>query len=92
MKNITITLDEKTVAWARVHAAKHNKSVSRLVGEMLHKYMHASREYDEAMRSWLAKKPYKFEKPGGRYPTREELHDRAGLRRRDRPQPVYARR
>ena len=82
MKNITITLDEKTVAWARVHAAKHNKSVSRLVGEMLLKYMHEAREYDEAMRRWFAKKPYKFEKPGGRYPTREELHDRAGLRRR----------
>jgi len=82
MKNITITLDETTAAWARVHAAKHNKSVSRLVGEMLQQHMRESREYDAAMRYWLAKKPYKFVKPGGRYPTREELHDRAGLRRR----------
>ena len=82
MKNITVTLDEKTAAWARVHAAKHDKSVSRLVGEMLEKHMRESREYDEAMRHWLAKKPYKFKKPGGRYPTREELYDRAGLRRR----------
>jgi plasmid stability protein len=82
MKNITITLDEKTAVWARVHAAKHNKSVSRLVGEMLQKHMHESREYDEAMRRYLAIKPYKFEKPGGRLPTREELHDRASLRRR----------
>jgi len=82
MKNITITLDETTAAWARVHAAKHNKSVSRLVGEMLQQHMRESREYDEAMRHWLARKPYKFEKPGGRYPTRDELHDRAGLRRR----------
>ena len=82
MKNITITLDEKTAVWARVHAAKHNKSVSRLVGEMLQKHMYQSREYDEAMRQWLARRPYKFEKPGGRLPTREELHDRASLRRR----------
>ena len=82
MKNITITLDEKTAAWARVHAAKQNKSVSRLVGEMLQKHMRESREYDDAMRRWLARKPYKFVKPGGRYPMREELHDRAGLRRR----------
>ena len=82
MRNITITLDEKTAAWARVHAAKHDKSVSRLVGEMLQAHMHESREYDEAMRRWFATKPVRFAKPGGRYPTREELHDRAGLRRR----------
>lgn len=82
MKNITITLDEKTAAWARVHAAKHNKSVSRLVGEMLQEHMRESREYDEAMRHWFALKPIKFVKPSGRYPTREELHDRASLRRR----------
>ena len=82
MKNITITLDEETAAWARVHAAKHNKSVSRLVGEMLQGHMRKSREYDEAMRRYLAKKPFKFGKPGGRRPTREEIHDRASLRRR----------
>jgi len=34
MKNVTITLDEETAAWARVHAAKQNMSVSRMIGEM----------------------------------------------------------
>ena len=82
MKNITITLDAKTAAWARVHAAKHDKSVSRLVGEMLQEHMRESREYDEAMRRYLAIKPFKFGKPAGRHPTREEIHDRASLRRR----------
>lgn len=82
MKNITVTLDAKTAAWTRVHAAKHNKSVSRLVGEMLQEHMRESREYDEAMRRYFALKPFKFGKPGGRYPTREEIHDRASLRRR----------
>ena len=82
MKNITITLDEKTAAWARIHAAKQNKSVSRLVGEMLEQHMRESRQYDEAMRRYFAVKPFKFAKPGGRYPTREALYDRAGLRRR----------
>ena len=82
MKNITITLDETTAAWVRVHAAKHNKSVSRMVGEMLQKHMGESREYEEAMRRFFSHKPVKFVLPGGRYPTREELHDRAGLRLR----------
>ena len=80
MKNITITLDEKTAAWARVHAARHNKSVSRLVGEMLQAHMGESSEYDGAMRRYLAKKPFKLSGPRERYPKREELYDRPRVR------------
>jgi hypothetical protein len=80
MKNVTITLDEKTAAWARVYAARHNTSVSRLVGEMLQRRMHEAREYDEAMRRFLAKPPVRLKRSGKRYPTRDELHDRARLR------------
>ena len=80
MKNVTITLDDKTAAWARVYAARHNTSVSRLVGEMLQRRMHESREYDEAMRRFLAKAPVRLKRSGKRYPTRDELHDRARLR------------
>lgn len=50
MKNVTITLDEKTAAWARVYAAKRNTSVSRMVGKMLRQRMRESHKYDEAMR------------------------------------------
>ena len=82
MKNITITVDEKTAAWARVHAAKQGKSVSRLIGEMLGQHMQESREYDDAMRAWFARKPVRFQTAGRPYPAREDLHDRAGLRRR----------
>jgi hypothetical protein len=55
MKNVTITLDERTAAWARVYAARHNMSVSRLVGEMLQGRMREHKDYDEAMRRFLAK-------------------------------------
>jgi plasmid stability protein len=80
MKNVTITLDEKTAAWARVYAAKHNTSVSRIVGEMLRQRMTEFREYDDAMRRFLGKAPVKLKRAGERYATRDELHDRAGLR------------
>ena len=80
MKNVTITLDEQTAAWARVYAAQHNMSVSRLVGEMLHQRMGELNEYEQAMRRFLAKKPYKFKKTGKGYPKREELYDRGRLR------------
>jgi hypothetical protein len=80
MKNVTITLDERTAIWARVYAATHNKSVSRLVGEMLQQRMGELHEYDQAMRRFLAKPPIKFKRTGKGYPTRDELHDRARLR------------
>jgi hypothetical protein len=34
MKNITITLDEKTAAWARKHAAERDMSLSRMTVEV----------------------------------------------------------
>jgi hypothetical protein len=80
MKNITMTLDAKTAAWVRLTAAKHGKSVSRFVGELLHQHMHDSRNYDEAMRRFLGKAPVVLDSDGTGYATREELHDRAGLR------------
>lgn len=82
MKNITITLDEETAAWARIHAAERNMSLSRYVGEVLRERMRHSREYDEAMKRFLAQKPVKLKRPGDRYLSREEANDRPGLRRR----------
>ena len=80
VKNVTITLDEVTAAWARVHAAERNMSVSRFVGELLQQQMRESREYDEAMRRFLARRPVKLKREGDGYPSREEVHDRPGLR------------
>ncbi len=80
MKNVTIALDEKTAAWARVYAAQRDMSVSRLIGDMLRRRMQEVREYDEAMRRFLAKRPVKLGRAGQRYPARDELHDRTRLR------------
>jgi hypothetical protein len=80
MKNVTITLDERTAAWARVYAAKHNMSVSRMVGEMLHQRMRESHEYNEAMRRFLGRAPVKLNRSGKRYPGRDDLHARARVR------------
>ena len=52
-------------------------SLSRYVGEMIHKEMRHSREYETAMRAALAEKPLKLEGP---YLRRDELYDRSRLR------------
>jgi hypothetical protein len=80
MKNITITLDEETAAWVRVHAAEENKSVSRLVGEILQSRMKDRREYQRAMRRYLSKPPFDLGGEPEKYPTRDELYDRTRIR------------
>jgi hypothetical protein len=81
MKNVTITLDEDTAAWARVEAARADKSLSRFIGEMLQERMRKNDAYEAAMRSWLARKPTQLRADGERWPTRDELYDRPILRR-----------
>jgi hypothetical protein len=80
MKNVTIAMDQRTAAWVRIQAAKQNMSVSRFVGEILHRQMTEAHAYDEAMRRFLGEEPLVFDWENGRRPTREELHDRNALR------------
>lgn len=79
MKNVTITLDDQTAAWARIHAARRNMSLSRFVGDLLHTRMRESREYEQAMRRFFAAQPGNLS-GGKQYPMRDELHDRKNLR------------
>ncbi len=78
LRNITITVEEDVARWARLEAARKETSVSRLLGSILKERMVAEDGYERAMRSALARKP--FLKTSGRYLSREEIHDRAGLR------------
>lgn len=81
LKNITITLDVETAAWARVRAAQQNASLSRFVGSILHQHMRESREYADAMRDYFSRGPFKELKGRPeRYPARDELHDRSRIR------------
>lgn len=80
MKNITIALPEDLARWLRVKAAEEDRSVSRWLAELLEGMRRYEDSYEVAMRSYLEMKPRKLDWPGGRRPTREELHDRSGLR------------
>jgi len=80
MKNVTITLDTETVAWARKQAADKGMSVSRLIGEMLQEKMEHRREYERAMRRYLSKGAFNLSGESERYPTREEIYDRGRFR------------
>jgi hypothetical protein len=75
MKNLTITLEEATLAWARVEAAKRNSSVSRMVGEMLAAKMREEDEYAQAQQGWLDRQRA-WRSDGSTYPSREQTYER----------------
>ena len=78
LRNVTVTLEESVARWARLEAARQDTSVSRLLAGILKERMRANDSYEAAMRRALARKP--FPKTDGKYPTREEIYERARLR------------
>jgi hypothetical protein len=76
MKNVTITLEESALQWARLRAARDNTSVSRLLGDILVEQRRREDAYERAMNDWLARKR-KWTSSGKAYPKRDSLYSRA---------------
>ncbi len=76
MKNVTITLEEDVARWARVWAAEHDTSVSRILGESLKEKMHKERNYARAQARYFARSAQALKAPGEKYPIRNELYER----------------
>jgi hypothetical protein len=78
LRNVTLTLEEDVARWARLEAARQDTSVSRLLAGILKQRMMESDNYNKVMRRALSGKPL-FKSDGKRL-TREEMHERTGLR------------
>lgn len=74
MKNVTVTIDEKVVRWARIRAAERDTSLSRLIGELLREKMNQEENYQEAMEQYLSLPPSPLKKGKRKYPNRKELY------------------
>ena len=75
LRNVTITVPEEVLRWARRKAAEEETSVSRLVGRMLEDEMRRTDQYTKAFEKWKKLKPI----PGfdaSRRAKRDELYDR----------------
>ena len=85
LKNVTITLDERTLEWIKEAAAEQGKSVSRFLSDMARQQLPKARAYHRAMHGFLARaraQKIPLRQPGEKLPTRDEIHDRPVLRRR----------
>lgn len=79
MRNVTISLEDEVADWARVWAARHNTSVSRMLGELLAERMKHEERYSAAMHEYLSVEPIALSKGKALdrpYPRRETLHER----------------
>ena len=76
MKNVTITLEEEVVQWARVWAAKHNTSVSKLLGNVLKTKMEQEQGYKQSMQQYLSNAAIPLKAKSDSYPDRESLYER----------------
>ena len=79
MRNVTVTLDEETARWARIEAAQRDVSVSSLIRQLLRERMGGQAAYAVSMERYLSRPAHRISE-GGRYPSREALHERADLR------------
>lgn len=80
MKNVTVTLDDDTVRWARLEAARREMSVSRLIRNLLRENMRQGQAYELAARRFMARPARSLNEASAPYPGRDEVHDRASLR------------
>ncbi|MEJ2218520.1 MAG: hypothetical protein P8099_18145 [Gemmatimonadota bacterium] len=80
LKNVTVTMDEETARWARIEAAKRELSLSRFLGEVLRERMVDQNTYSRAMERYFSQEPRRHRRADQPLPTRDELHDRSGLR------------
>lgn len=76
MKNVTVTLPEKTLKWVRIEAAKQEKSVSKYLGTLLDERMHHDKTYDLEMQRLLSRTPVALRETGQKLPSRDSLYSR----------------
>jgi hypothetical protein len=76
MKNVTITLEEDVLRWAKVWAAENDTSVSRMLGEELRRKMLLERHYERAKKRFQSRELRPLKPEGLAYPSRESLYER----------------
>ncbi|GAB2467563.1 hypothetical protein GCM10027082_19070 [Comamonas humi] len=52
MKNLTITVEDSVLEWARIEAARRGTSVSRMVGDFLAEMQRREDAYERAYLAW----------------------------------------
>lgn len=76
MKNVTITLHEEVLRWAKVSAAKKDTSVSRMLGDELRRMMLKEKDYERGKKRFQSRQAQALKSPAESYPSRDSLYER----------------
>jgi post-segregation antitoxin (ccd killing protein) len=79
-QNITLSLDKDLIREAKLLSARKSTSISKLLSEELERLVRKHEQYEQARRSALAALKKGFHMGGTITATRDQLHDRQGLR------------
>jgi hypothetical protein len=76
VEKVTITVDEDVLRWAKVWAAEHDTSVSRMLDEELHRKMLSEQRYERARKRFQHAPIKALKAPHTPYPSRDSLYER----------------
>ena len=79
-QNITLSLEKNLIKKAKLLSAKRQTSISQMLGQNLERHVQTTEDYAQAKRRALAHLRMGFHMGGKRVASREELHERKGLR------------
>jgi len=79
-QNITLSLEKDLIKKAKMLSAKRQTSISQMLGQELKKIVQDTEDYERAKRSALVYLRMGFHMGGKIIGSREELHERKGLR------------
>ena len=74
LKNVTVTVEEEDLRWARREAAEKSLSVSKLLGQMIARERRAEESHGMALERWKQIKPWPI-RASERW-SRNEAHER----------------
>jgi hypothetical protein len=76
LKNVTTTLPEEALRWARHEAAERGTSVSKLLGELIAREMQSTQQNSLALRRSMERSKKGWSLDADHRLTREQAHER----------------
>lgn len=74
MRNVTVTLDDETMRWAKVEAARRDVSLSSMIRHLIRQEMRRDAAYESARDRYFAQSARVHRRDGGALPSRDEIH------------------
>ena len=80
MKNVTITVEDSVLEWARIEAARRGSSVSRMLGDFMAEMQRREDTYERAYLAWRTDERSWQAAPANNKATKKVARSPSGIR------------